>query len=98
MIRILLLKRRKRKEVKEDPNLMAYGKSQCLVAYGKSQCFVAFVRSHCLVAFERFHCSIAFERFQCLVAFEMFQCLVANGKKRRKIILTSSHFPPTNST
>jgi hypothetical protein len=32
MIQIHPLKRRKKKEVKEDPNLMAYGRFQCLMA------------------------------------------------------------------
>jgi hypothetical protein len=40
------LKKRRRKEVKEDFNLMANGRFQCLVALR---------RFHCLVAFERFH-------------------------------------------
>jgi len=59
MIRIHLLKRRKRKEVKENANLVVNERFQSLVA---------FKRFHCLVTFERFHCSMAFERFQCLVA------------------------------
>jgi hypothetical protein len=44
-----LLKKRKRKEVKEDPNSVANGR---------------------------------------------FQCLVANGRRRKNILFTSSHFPP----
>jgi hypothetical protein len=59
MIRICPLKRRRRKDVKEDPNSVANGRFQCLVALG---------RFHYLVALERFHCLVALERFQCSVA------------------------------
>ncbi len=62
--------------MKGDPNLVAFGRFQCLMALEKFQC---------LVVFERFQCLVVFERFQCLVVFERFQCLVANGKKRRSI-------------
>ncbi len=54
MIRIHPLKRRRRKDVKEDPNSVANEKFHCLVANGRFQCFVAFERFQCLVAFERF--------------------------------------------
>jgi hypothetical protein len=50
MIRICPLKRRRRKEVKENPNWVANGKFQNLVAFG---------RFHYLVAFERFQCLVA---------------------------------------
>ncbi len=46
MFQICPLKRRRRKEVNEDPNLMAYGRFQFLVAFGTF---------HCLMALERFH-------------------------------------------
>jgi hypothetical protein len=59
MIRICPLKRRKKKEVEEDPNSVANGRLKCLVAFG---------RFKCLVALERFQCLVAFGRFQCLVA------------------------------
>jgi hypothetical protein len=36
-----LLKRRRRKKVKEDPNSVANGKFQCLVALERFQCLVA---------------------------------------------------------
>jgi hypothetical protein len=51
----------KREEVKEDPNLMANGRFQCLVAFG---------RFHHLVALARFRCLVALARFQCLAANE----------------------------
>jgi hypothetical protein len=44
MIRIHPLKRRRRKDVKEDPNSVANEKFHCLVANGRFQCFVAFER------------------------------------------------------
>jgi hypothetical protein len=43
MIRIHPLKRKKRKEVEEDPNLMAYGRFQCLVANGRKRRNILFV-------------------------------------------------------
>jgi hypothetical protein len=67
----VLLKRRKRKKVKEDPNLVANGRFKCLVAP---------------------------KEFQCLVALGRFQCLMALGRRRKNILFTSSHFPPTNFT
>jgi hypothetical protein len=44
MIQIHPLKRRKRKEMKEDPNLVANGRFQCLMALGRFQCLVALER------------------------------------------------------
>jgi hypothetical protein len=44
MIRIHLLKRRKKKEMKEDPNLVANERFQCLVANGRFQCLVTLER------------------------------------------------------
>jgi hypothetical protein len=41
MIWIHSLKRRRRNDVKEDPNLVANGRFQCLVALGRFQCLVA---------------------------------------------------------
>ncbi len=71
--------------MKEDPNLVANGRFQCLVANGRFQC---------LMAFERFQCLVVLERFQCLVVLERFQCLVVFERKRRNILFTSSHFSP----
>jgi hypothetical protein len=76
----LPFKKKNRKEVKENSNLMAYGRFQCLVALERFQCLVAFERFQCLVPLERFQCLVAFEKFHYLVAFERFQCLVANGR------------------
>jgi hypothetical protein len=44
------LKRKKRKEVKEDPHSMAYGRFQCLVALERFQCLVVFGGFQCLLA------------------------------------------------
>jgi hypothetical protein len=44
MIQIHTFKEKERKEVKEDPNLLALGMFQCLVALGRFQCLVAFER------------------------------------------------------
>ncbi len=44
MIWIHPLKRRKRKEVKEDPKLVTNGRFQCLVALGRFYCLVALER------------------------------------------------------
>jgi hypothetical protein len=54
MIQIHLLKIRKRKEVKEDPNLVASGRFQCLVAPGRFYRLVVVERFHYLVALGRF--------------------------------------------
>ncbi len=48
--RIHLLKKKRRKEVKEDPNSMAYGKFQWLVALKRFHYLVALRRFQCLVA------------------------------------------------
>jgi hypothetical protein len=63
MIQIRPIKRRRRKEVKEDPNSMANGRFQCLVAFEGFQCLMAFKRFQCLVALERFQCLVALKRF-----------------------------------
>jgi hypothetical protein len=54
MIQIRPLKRRKRrkKDVKENPNLVVNGRTQCLVALERFQCLVANGRFQCLVAIE----------------------------------------------
>ncbi len=49
------LKKMRRKDVKEDPNLVANGRFHCLVA---------FERFHCLVTLERFHCLVANGRWR----------------------------------
>jgi hypothetical protein len=46
MIRIRPLKRRRRKEVKEDPNSVAYGRFQCLVTLGRKKRSMFFTSSH----------------------------------------------------
>jgi len=53
-----LLKRRKRKEVKEDPNSVAYGRFQWLEANGRFQCLLVFGRFPCLVALKWFQCLV----------------------------------------
>ncbi len=55
MIQICLLKRRRRKEVKENPNSVAYGKFQCLVANGRFQCLVTFGRKKRNIIFTSSH-------------------------------------------
>jgi len=69
-----LLKKRRRKDVKKDPNSVANGRFHCLVALG---------RFHWLTALERFHWLTALERFHWLTALERFHCLVANGRWKR---------------
>jgi hypothetical protein len=59
MICICPLKRKRKKEMKENPNLMANGRFHCLMALR---------RFHCLVAFGRFHRLVALGRFKCLLA------------------------------
>jgi len=49
MIHICLFFKRRRKEVKEDPNLVANGGFRCLVAFGRFHCLVALGRFQCLV-------------------------------------------------
>ncbi len=44
------------------PNLVAYGRFQCLVALEKVQRLVALERVQCLVANGRFQCLVVFER------------------------------------
>ncbi len=92
------LKKRRRKEVKEDPNSMAYGRFQCLLVFGRFQCLVVFGRFQCLVANGKFQCLEANERFQCSLSLKgsngRFQCLVVFEKRKRKILFTSYHFPP----
>jgi hypothetical protein len=80
MIQIRPLKKRRRKEMKEDPNSMANGRFQCLVTFG---------RFHYLVALERFHCLMALRRFQCLVA-------LGRRKRRINIFSPLPTFPPIN--
>ncbi len=58
MIQIWPLKKRRNKEVNEDSNSVAYGRSQCLMANERFQCLMAFERFWCLVALERFWCLV----------------------------------------
>ncbi len=63
MILIHLLKRKRRKEVKKDPNLVGYGRFQCLVAFERFHCLVIDGRFQCLVANGRRKRSILFTLF-----------------------------------
>jgi hypothetical protein len=85
MTRICAFKEKRRKEVKEDPNSMAYERFQCLVALEKFQCLMTNGKFQCLVALEKFQCLVVDGRFQCLVVFE---------RRRRSIFFTSFHFLP----
>ncbi len=76
-----VFKRRKWKELKEDPNSVGNGRFHCLVALG---------RLHCLVTLGRLHYLMALGRLHCLVALGRFHCLVPNGRRKRN---TFSHFP-----
>jgi len=80
MIQIRPLKKRRKKEVKENPNSVVNGRFQCLVANGRFQCFVANGKFQCLVANRRFQCLMANGRFQCFVANGRFKCFMANGR------------------
>jgi hypothetical protein len=51
-------RKRRKKEVKEDPNLVANGRFHYLVTLERFHCLMALGRFHCLVAFERFHCLV----------------------------------------
>jgi len=53
MIRIRSLKKKRRKEVKEDINLVALERFHCLVALERFQCLIANGRFQCLVALGR---------------------------------------------
>jgi hypothetical protein len=50
LMRIFPLKRRRRKEMKEDPDSVANTRFQCLVALKRFRCLVALERFHCLMA------------------------------------------------
>jgi hypothetical protein len=48
------LNKRRRKEMKEDPNSVAYGRFQCFVAFERFQYLMTNGRFQCLVALQRF--------------------------------------------
>ncbi len=101
--KFIILKRRKWKEVKEDPNLVANGRFQCLVALGRFKCLVVLEGSNAWWLIESSNAWWPLEGSNVwwhwkvpmlggLWKAPMFSDL---WKEKGKHFFTSSHFPPT---